>query len=78
MPSNYVAAKATRSKDSDLETILRGPSAWHVHKAKIETQEILNVSTGFVEISNQGIKPKVKGYTHLKEVRCFHSSKEVE
>lgn len=74
MPSNYEAAKATPSRGPVLERIRRGPSAWHVHKVNVETQEIPAVSTRFVAVLNQSPKAKIIKQIHGKEVRCFHSS----
>ena len=77
MPSKYVAAKATLSKEHAPERIRRGPSARHVDKVFVETQEIHAVSTRNVEVLNQGLKAKTTRHSHCREVRCFRSSKEV-
>ena len=74
MPSDYEVAKATPSKELTLEKIRRGPSAWHVHKVNIETQEIPGVSTRYVAVSNQSLKTETTKHTHPREVRCFRSS----
>ena len=77
MPSKYAATKATPNTERVLYRVHRGPSARHVNKANVETQEILMMSTRIVEVLNQCLEAEMKGQIQNEEVRCFRSSGEV-